>query len=202
MQDTRTGYPSFEGRAYALPTGTTALTAAAKHRPPQVAQPITEATKRPAVFGNRMVSVIATDHTLQPCTHLIDRLVHPLTQLHLDGMKRRPHPLGNGLTAYGEMGDAGRCGTGRCGTGRCGEMRRRCGGDAGQTKQPRKGGASVGDYFVCPGSSVPDRPGSSYLEVLDGQRSLYTEELTLAGARGSEYQSLVELYRALGGGWQ
>jgi outer membrane protein, multidrug efflux system len=43
---------------------------------------------------------------------------------------------------------------------------------------------------------------TTYLEVLDGQRSLYTEELTLAGPRGSEYQSLVQLYRALGGGWK
>jgi multidrug efflux system outer membrane protein len=43
---------------------------------------------------------------------------------------------------------------------------------------------------------------TTYLEVLDGQRSLYSEELTLAQARGSEYQSLVQLYRALGGGWQ
>jgi multidrug efflux system outer membrane protein len=43
---------------------------------------------------------------------------------------------------------------------------------------------------------------TTYLEVLDGQRSLYNEELTLAQARGSEYQSLVQLYRALGGGWQ
>ena len=43
---------------------------------------------------------------------------------------------------------------------------------------------------------------TTYLEVLDGQRSLYTAELTLAQARGSEYQSLVQLYRALGGGWQ
>jgi outer membrane protein, multidrug efflux system len=43
---------------------------------------------------------------------------------------------------------------------------------------------------------------TTYLEVLDGQRSLYSEELTLAAARGSEYQSLVQLYRALGGGWQ
>ena len=42
----------------------------------------------------------------------------------------------------------------------------------------------------------------TYLEVLDGQRSLYSAELTLAEARGSEYQSLVQLYRALGGGWQ
>jgi len=43
---------------------------------------------------------------------------------------------------------------------------------------------------------------TTYLEVLDGQRSLYSAELTLAGARGNEYQSLVQLYRALGGGWQ
>ena len=43
---------------------------------------------------------------------------------------------------------------------------------------------------------------TSYLEVLDGQRSLYNAELTLAQARGSEYQSLVQLYKALGGGWQ
>jgi multidrug efflux system outer membrane protein len=43
---------------------------------------------------------------------------------------------------------------------------------------------------------------TTYLEVLDGQRSLYSAELTLAQARGNEYQSLVQLYRALGGGWQ
>jgi outer membrane protein, multidrug efflux system len=43
---------------------------------------------------------------------------------------------------------------------------------------------------------------TTYLEVLDGQRSLYSAELTLAQARGNEYQSLVQVYRALGGGWQ
>jgi len=43
---------------------------------------------------------------------------------------------------------------------------------------------------------------TTYLEVLDGQRALFSAELTLAGARGSEYQSLVQLYRSLGGGWQ
>ena len=43
---------------------------------------------------------------------------------------------------------------------------------------------------------------TTYLEVLDGQRSLFSAELTLAQARGSEYQGLVELYKALGGGWQ
>jgi multidrug efflux system outer membrane protein len=43
---------------------------------------------------------------------------------------------------------------------------------------------------------------TTYLEVLDGQRSLFSAELTLAQARGTEYQSLVQLYRALGGGWR
>ena len=43
---------------------------------------------------------------------------------------------------------------------------------------------------------------TTYLEVLDGQRSLYGAELSLAVARGDEFRSLVQLYRALGGGWQ
>jgi len=43
---------------------------------------------------------------------------------------------------------------------------------------------------------------TTYLEVLDGQRALYAAELSLASARGDEYRSLVQLYRALGGGWQ
>ncbi|HTB93370.1 MAG TPA: efflux transporter outer membrane subunit [Candidatus Sulfotelmatobacter sp.] len=43
---------------------------------------------------------------------------------------------------------------------------------------------------------------TTYLEVLDGQRSLFNAELVLAQARGTEFQSLVNLYRALGGGWQ
>jgi outer membrane protein, multidrug efflux system len=43
---------------------------------------------------------------------------------------------------------------------------------------------------------------TTYLEVLDGQRSLFSAELTLAQARGNEYQALVQLYKALGGGWR
>jgi len=37
-------------------------------------------------------------------------------------------------------------------------------------------------------------------EVLDGQRSVYSAELTLAEARVNEYRNLVQLYKALGGG--
>jgi len=43
---------------------------------------------------------------------------------------------------------------------------------------------------------------ATYLEVLDSQRSLFQAELTLAQARNNEYQSLVQLYKALGGGWK
>jgi len=43
---------------------------------------------------------------------------------------------------------------------------------------------------------------AAYLEVLDGQRSLYGAQLTLASARGDKYRSLVHLYKTLGGGWQ
>ena len=43
---------------------------------------------------------------------------------------------------------------------------------------------------------------ANYLEVLDSQRSLFNAELTLAQARNNEYQSLVQLYKALGGGWK
>ena len=43
---------------------------------------------------------------------------------------------------------------------------------------------------------------TTYLEVLDSQRSLFNAELTLAQARNNEYQSLVQLYKALGGGWK
>jgi len=43
---------------------------------------------------------------------------------------------------------------------------------------------------------------ATYLSVLDSQRSLFTAELTLAQARNNEYQSLMQLYKALGGGWK
>jgi multidrug efflux system outer membrane protein len=43
---------------------------------------------------------------------------------------------------------------------------------------------------------------TTFLEVLDNQRSLYSAQLTLAQVQTSAYQTLVTLYRALGGGWQ
>jgi NodT family efflux transporter outer membrane factor (OMF) lipoprotein len=42
----------------------------------------------------------------------------------------------------------------------------------------------------------------SYLQVLDAQRNLFSGELGLAQLRLAERLSVVQLYRALGGGWQ
>jgi NodT family efflux transporter outer membrane factor (OMF) lipoprotein len=42
----------------------------------------------------------------------------------------------------------------------------------------------------------------SYLQVLDAQRSEFSGELTLAQLRKNELLSIVQLYRALGGGWK
>jgi len=43
---------------------------------------------------------------------------------------------------------------------------------------------------------------SSYLEVLDAERSLFTSELELVDARRNRLLAIVEAYRALGGGWK
>lgn len=43
---------------------------------------------------------------------------------------------------------------------------------------------------------------SSYLEVLDAERSLFTSELELADARRNRLLAVVEAYRAMGGGWK
>jgi multidrug efflux system outer membrane protein len=43
---------------------------------------------------------------------------------------------------------------------------------------------------------------TNYLEVLDAQRNLFAQQLSLAQVRALEFQSVVQLYRALGGGWQ
>jgi len=42
---------------------------------------------------------------------------------------------------------------------------------------------------------------SSYLEVLDAQRNLFSAELNLTAAQRQQVTSAVQLYRSLGGGW-
>ncbi len=43
---------------------------------------------------------------------------------------------------------------------------------------------------------------ASYLQVLDAERNLFQAELLLAQLRREELLAVVQLYRALGGGWQ
>jgi outer membrane protein, multidrug efflux system len=43
---------------------------------------------------------------------------------------------------------------------------------------------------------------ANYLEILDADQQLFDQEIQLAQARGGELRAYVELYRALGGGWQ
>jgi multidrug efflux system outer membrane protein len=42
---------------------------------------------------------------------------------------------------------------------------------------------------------------SSYLDLLDAQRSLFGAELSLTQVQGQQATDAVTLYRALGGGW-
>lgn len=42
---------------------------------------------------------------------------------------------------------------------------------------------------------------TSYIEVLDAERSLFSAQLAFTQTRSSEYTSLVTLYKAMGGGW-
>lgn len=47
-----------------------------------------------------------------------------------------------------------------------------------------------------------DNGYTSYLEVLDAERNLFSVQLTEAQTRGATLIALAELYKALGGGWQ
>jgi multidrug efflux system outer membrane protein len=46
-----------------------------------------------------------------------------------------------------------------------------------------------------------DNGSQSYLEVLDAERSLFAAELAWAQTKGVLFQSLVNVYKAMGGGW-
>jgi multidrug efflux system outer membrane protein len=46
-----------------------------------------------------------------------------------------------------------------------------------------------------------DQGFSSYLEVLDSERALFSAQLDLSQATQEYYNSYVRLYKALGGGW-
>ncbi len=42
---------------------------------------------------------------------------------------------------------------------------------------------------------------TSYIEVLDAERSLFNAELSYTETQGALFQALVDLYKAMGGGW-
>jgi outer membrane protein, multidrug efflux system len=46
-----------------------------------------------------------------------------------------------------------------------------------------------------------DEGYTSYLEVLDAERSLFNAQLTYAQTQGTIFQALVNVYKAMGGGW-
>ena len=43
---------------------------------------------------------------------------------------------------------------------------------------------------------------SSYLEILIADQYLFEQQILLAQTRGAEMRAFIQLYRALGGGWQ
>ena len=43
---------------------------------------------------------------------------------------------------------------------------------------------------------------SPYIEQLDAERNLYQTEIDVISLRQSQFQNLIALYKALGGGWQ
>jgi len=52
-------------------------------------------------------------------------------------------------------------------------------------------------------SAIRFKAGTTdYLEVLVNETNYFSDQLTLAQAQLNELQSLVQLYQALGGGWE
>jgi multidrug efflux system outer membrane protein len=46
-----------------------------------------------------------------------------------------------------------------------------------------------------------DNGYTSYIELLDAERSLFNAEISQAQTTGSLFQALVNLFRSMGGGW-
>jgi multidrug efflux system outer membrane protein len=46
-----------------------------------------------------------------------------------------------------------------------------------------------------------DNGYTSYLEVLDAQRTLFNVQLSYTQNQGGLFQALINLYKAMGGGW-
>ena len=46
-----------------------------------------------------------------------------------------------------------------------------------------------------------DNGYTSYIDVLDAERSLFDAELGYTQTKGALFQALIDLYKAMGGGW-
>jgi len=46
-----------------------------------------------------------------------------------------------------------------------------------------------------------DNGYTSYIEVLDSEQSLFSAELSYVQTQGELFQALIDLYKAMGGGW-
>ncbi len=67
--------------------------------------------------------------------------------------------------------------------------------------EQEKGVAALRDASTLSRSRY-DAGLANYLEILVADQALFQQELLLARTRGGELQTLAQLYRALGGGWQ
>jgi multidrug efflux system outer membrane protein len=72
----------------------------------------------------------------------------------------------------------------------------------GEARLELEGGVDALESAAALSRSRYDAGLASYLEILNADQQLFDQELQLAQVRGEEVRAFVELYRALGGGWQ
>jgi multidrug efflux system outer membrane protein len=73
---------------------------------------------------------------------------------------------------------------------------------SGEARHELEGGVEALRDAAALSRSRYDTGLASYLEILNADQQLFDQELQLAQSRGDEMRAFVELYRALGGGWQ
>lgn len=72
----------------------------------------------------------------------------------------------------------------------------------GQARQTLEGGVAALEDASALARARYQEGLSSYLEILNADQQLLDQQLRLASLRADELQAVIELYRALGGGWQ
>jgi outer membrane protein, multidrug efflux system len=72
----------------------------------------------------------------------------------------------------------------------------------GEARLELEGGVDSLESAAALSRSRYDAGLANYLEILNADQQLFDQQLQLAQVRGEEMRAFVELYRALGGGWQ